>query len=111
MMLVVVFSLSPCSLKRELLAIFDIQYISSLNKVKTTSPQTYTCDSVNESSSNRISISKNSLKSKENKYFISFDALSHPKENTISQNNYSGYSTGNSPPKYILFKRLKLNLI
>ncbi|MCT2406035.1 hypothetical protein NZD88_00525 [Chryseobacterium antibioticum] len=113
MMLVMVFSLSPCSLKRDLLGIFDIQYITALNKVKTTtSAQTYACDSVTESSSNRSSVSKNSLKSKENKHFTALNAVPSPHEGAIIfQNKYSGHSTGNSPPKYILFKRLKLHLV
>ncbi|MDN5395861.1 MAG: hypothetical protein L0G39_08220 [Chryseobacterium sp.] len=113
MMLVVVFSLSPCSLKRDLLGIFDIQYITALNKVKTTaSAQTYVCDSVTESSSNRASVSKNSLKSKKNKYFTALNAVPSPHEEAmLFQNKYSGHSTGNSPPKYILFKRLKLHLV
>lgn len=112
MMLVVVFSLSPCSLKRDLLSILDIQYISGLNKVKTTIGEASVCNLSTESSSNRGSVSKNSLKSKENKYFTALDAAIYSqKGKVISQNKYSGHSTGNSPPKYILFKRLKLDLI
>ncbi|PQA90662.1 hypothetical protein B0A69_20255 [Chryseobacterium shigense] len=113
LMLVLAFSLSPCSLKRDLLDIFDIQYVSALNKVKTTtSVQTYTCDSVTESSSNTSSVSKSILKFKDKRLFTSLNAGAYPREtNIISQNNYSGHSTENSPPKYILFKRLKLHLV
>lgn len=112
MMLILSFSLSPCSVKRDLLSILDIQYISGLNKVKTTIGEASVCDLSTESSSNKGSISKNSLKSKENKYFTALDAAIYPqKGKVISQNKYSGQSTGNSPPKYILFKRLKLDLI
>jgi hypothetical protein len=38
-LLLLVFSLSPCSVKRDLLNIFDIEYIGTLNKVKTTTIQ------------------------------------------------------------------------
>lgn len=112
LMLVLAFSLSPCSLKRDLLDIFDIQYVSALNKVKTTnSVQSYSCDSETQSTSHCISTSKNSLKSKENIFFTALNRTPYPQNGSrVSQNNYSGHSTGNSPPKYILFKRLKLHL-
>ncbi|WP_223605826.1 hypothetical protein [Chryseobacterium sp. OSA05B] len=111
MMLILVFSLSPCSVKRDLLSIFDIQYISGLNKVKITdSVQSYACDSVTERSSSQVSASKSILKSKEHKYFT--DTVPSPEEGKIRfQNKYSGTTTGNSPPKYILFKRLKLHVV
>ncbi|SHE90290.1 hypothetical protein [Chryseobacterium sp. OV279] len=111
MMLILVFSLSPCSVKRDLLGLFDVQYISGLNKVKITdSVQSYACDSVTERSSSKVSVSKRILKSKNHKYFT--EAIPFPEEGTISfQNKYSGTTTGNSPPKYILFKRLKLHVV
>ncbi len=43
-MLILVFSLSPCSVKRNVLDIFDIQYISGLNKVKVASGLSLHCD-------------------------------------------------------------------
>lgn len=112
MMLILAFSLSPCSLKRDLLDIFDIQYVSALNKVKTTNPvQSYTCDSETQGSSYRTTTSKSSLKSKDNKFFTALNSTPYPQKGSpVSQNNYSGHSTGNNPPKYILFKRLKLHL-
>ncbi|MCT2561717.1 hypothetical protein [Chryseobacterium herbae] len=111
MMLILAFSLSPCSVKRDLLGIFDVQYISGLNKVKTTdSVQSYSCDSATERFSGRASASKSVLKSKEKKYFT--DTTRLPEETIIRfQNKYSGTTTGNSPPKYILFKRLKLHVV
>lgn len=111
-MLVLVFSLSPCSVKRDLLSIFDIEYISSLNKVKTTpSSQTVNCDSSTENSS-RIILSK--LSSRSGKDLFPFQSSSLTfffKEVTIFDNNYSDATSGNSPPKYILFKQLKLNVV
>ncbi|KFF18698.1 hypothetical protein IW22_18540 [Chryseobacterium sp. JM1] len=111
MMLILAFSLSPCSVKRDLLNIFDVQYISGLNKVKITdSVQSYSCDSVTERFSARASASKSVLKSKGTHYFT--DTVPSPEEGKIRfQNKYSGTTTGNSPPKYILFKRLKLHVI
>lgn len=108
-MLILAFSLSPCSVKRNVLDIFDIQYISGLNKVKTTSSLSFSCDAASASSG--ISALKNKIQKRYRDSFPGFySGTGNPEEN-ISFNEYSGYSTGNSPPKYILFKRLKLNLV
>ncbi|MGN7863063.1 hypothetical protein [Chryseobacterium sp. 22458] len=108
-MLILVFSLSPCSVKRNVLDIFDIQYISGLNKVKTTSGPSFSCDTGSVSS--QVSVSK--AQTAKNKGFVSgfTPKAKYRKEEKISFNEYSGHSTGNSPPKYILFKRLKLSLV
>ncbi len=109
-MLILVFSLSPCPVKRNILDIFDIQYISGLNKVKTTSSLSFSCDEASVSSG--ISVSKNKVQNQYNKFLSGLTAAAVSSvEEKIFLNNYSGHSTGNSPPKYILFKRLKLNLI
>ncbi|BFO64196.1 hypothetical protein [Chryseobacterium sp. KCF3-3] len=109
-MLILVFSLSPCSVKRNVLDIFDIQFISGLNKIKTTSSLSFSCDSASATSG--ISVSKNKTQSQYRNPFSDFSSTTgNSVEKKISFNNYSGHSTGNSPPKYILFKRLKLNLV
>ncbi|RXM51632.1 MULTISPECIES: hypothetical protein [unclassified Chryseobacterium] len=109
-MLILVFSLSPCPVKRDVLDIFDIQYISGLNKVKTTSGLSTNCDI--SSTSSKISISKTDAKIKQKKSFLDFNVGSRSaEEENPFLNEYSGHTTGNSPPKYILFKRLKLNLV
>lgn len=109
-MLILVFSLSPCSVKRNVLDIFDIQYISGLNKVKTTSGVSLNCDI--SSTSSKIVISKTESKSKYKGSFSFFTTnTGHTEQDKLFFNEYSGHSTGNSPPKYILFKRLKLNLV
>jgi hypothetical protein len=109
-MLILVFSLSPCSVKRNVLDIFDIEFISGLNKVKTTSFLSFSCDAA--SASSVLSVSKIKAQSQHNKFLSGFTPAVHNSvEEKIFLNTYSGHSTGNSPPKYILFKRLKLNLI
>ncbi|SIS31100.1 hypothetical protein SAMN05421768_108227 [Chryseobacterium joostei] len=109
-MLILAFSLSPCSVKRNVLDIFDIQYISGLNKVKTTSGLSQNCDIANTSS--KTSVSKTEAKIIDKKFFFAFDSTkSNIGEEKIFFNEYSGHTTGNSPPKYILFKRLKLSII
>ena len=110
MMLVVAFSLSPCSLKRDVLEVFDIQHIGTLNKVKTTTSSFSGCESFNSSS--KVSVSKADSKFKEFAFSDIFQSVNfNSEEKTFSQKTYSGNTSGNSPPKYILFKRLKLNLI
>ncbi|MEG0926943.1 hypothetical protein [Chryseobacterium sp.] len=109
-MLILVFSLSPCSVKRNVLDIFDIQYISGLNKVKTTSGLSQNCDIATHSS--KTSVSKTEARISDKKFFFAFDfTTSNIGEEKIFFNEYSGHTTGNSPPKYILFKRLKLSMI
>lgn len=110
MMLVLVFSLSPCSVKRNVLDIFDIQYISGLNKVKITSSLSSSCDTVTVSTG--VSVSKAKIQEQYKDSFSNFYSIAKKTaEKKIFFNEYSGHSTGNSPPKYILFKRLKLNLV
>jgi len=110
MMLILAFSLSPCSVKRNVLDIFDIQYISGLNKVKTTSNLASSCDFTSIFS--KISVSKTVIKAKHCNAFLDFTgSVKNIQEGNLTFNDYSGHTTGNSPPKYILFKRLKLNLV
>lgn len=109
-MLVLVFSLSPCSVKRNVLDIFDIQYISGLNKVKITSSLSFSCDMA--SASTGVSVSKAKIQGQyKDSFFNFYSTAGNSVEEKIAFNEYSGHSTGNSPPKYILFKRLKLNLV
>lgn len=110
MMLIVAFSLSPCSLKRDVLDIFDIQHISALNKIKTTAPSFSGCESFNSSS--KVSVSKSDFKFKGIALSDFLQSVNlNSEKHTFSQKSYSGNTSGNSPPKYILFKRLKLNLV
>jgi len=109
-LLLLAFSLSPCSVKRDVLNIFDIQYTGTLNKVKTTVNSTSNCDTSFQNSST-ASVFKANLKAK--KIDVSFSLNLYFKKTREEKipSNYSKTTTGNSPPKYILFKRLKLDLI
>ncbi|ASK30086.1 hypothetical protein CEY12_08150 [Chryseobacterium sp. T16E-39] len=110
-LLVLIFSLSPCSVKRDLLDIFDIQYISPLNKFKTTPNPSFSCDSSAEISSGKIVHSKKQSRSEKDFPFRSDSGLCFSAERKNIYTNFSGTASGNSPPKYILFKQLKLNVI
>ncbi|MGK6342572.1 hypothetical protein ACMGDK_10050 [Chryseobacterium sp. DT-3] len=111
MMLILAFSLSPCSVKRDVLGIFDIQHISGLNKIKTTTGSVSACDLSADTSSARTILSKANIKLKSKGSLFNSNTVFSFGEKKITLNEYSGHSTGNSPPKYILFKRLKLDLI
>ena len=110
MMLVLVFSLSPCSVKRDLLSIFDIQYISGLNKVKIASGSVLSCEGATENLSSESSVSKTDRKKHKEIPYLRRDTPSFSVCDATRISSYSGKVSGNSPPKYILFKRLKLNL-
>lgn len=110
MMLVLAFSLSPCSVKRDVLGVFDIQYFSGLNKVKTTTGTVSFCDASAERSSFAKTFSKKAQQLKNKLTFLSSDAFYNLGNVKTTFNRYSGTTSGNSPPKYILFKRLKLHM-
>ncbi|MDP9960522.1 hypothetical protein J2T04_002406 [Chryseobacterium lathyri] len=110
MMLILAFSLSPCSVKRDILGIFDIQHTSGLNKIKTTTGSVSVCDLSSDTSSARTILSKADAKHKSKGFLFNLNTVLSFGEKKITFNKYSGHSTGNSPPKYILFKRLKLDL-
>ncbi|WP_047442631.1 hypothetical protein [Chryseobacterium sp. JAH] len=110
LMLVVAFSLSPCSLKRDVLGIFDIQHISTVNKVKTTTPTFSSCQSF--SSNSKVSVFKADSKFKDDFFSALLNSCNYSSEKkTHRLKNYSGNTSGNSPPKYILFKRLKIDMV
>ncbi|WBV56660.1 hypothetical protein PFY10_20980 [Chryseobacterium daecheongense] len=109
-MLVLMFSLSPCSVKRDLLGIFDIQYISPLNKVRVTSNPAFSCDSLITNSSQKTLISSIQSKSVKGFFFYLHTCLHPLKEGKQICNTYSGTTSGNSPPRYILFQQLKLDI-
>jgi hypothetical protein len=108
--LLLAFSLSPCSVKRDVLAVFDIQHLSTLNKVKTTANPKGNCNIAHHNSSSKTSVSKANFKLNE-VFPFKLNSVANFSEDKIFQNNYTGATSGNSPPKYILFKQLKLNLV
>lgn len=109
-LLLLVFSLSPCSVKRDLLNIFDIEHIATLNKVKTTITSTTSCDISFQNYSTESTFKADKKVQKSDFSFPINLYLKNP-ETEKKLSDYSKTTTGNSPPKYILFKRLKLDLI
>ena len=109
-LLAVVFALAPCSVKSSLFSVFDIEYFQTLNKNQTTQTGTSYCE-IQESNVNQ---SENSVQ-KHKKQIPLLPVL-------VSQNQillatalhkkyiYVNVSAVNTPPLYILYKRLKSDL-
>lgn len=101
------FSLSPCTVKEILLHSVNTEYAKPLNKSKTT--QTNPC----QFASNEHQQISSAQQSKINKKTEPADIVCNyafPSYAAKIDKNYSKTSTGNSPPKYILYKRLKIDI-
>lgn len=107
MLWLIVFSLAPCTVKEAWLSIVDIDYSKPLNQSRTTAGQQ--CQFTN-TERGVVSIVK---KIKFNRQPASPD-FSIKNYRTaaaaIDTRNPKGFS-GSSPPKYILYKRLKLDVV
>ncbi len=102
----VLFSLSPCTVKEAWFHSVGIEYTTSLNKSRTTT-QTNACQ-YSSPADLYVSVVK---QSKSNKQTEPVDvAKNHPVTAHVVkiQRNSSKASSGSSPPKYILYKRLKI---
>lgn len=110
-LLAVVFALAPCSVKSSLFSVFDIEYFQTLNKNQTTQTGTSSYCEIQESNVNQ---SENSVQ-KHKKQIPLLPVV-------VSQNQillatalhkkyiYVNVSAVNTPPLYILYKRLKSDL-
>lgn len=107
MMWFVLFALSPCSVKKVLLNVAESEYKQPLNKWRTNVPAN--CH-YSQQDYQQTTVSKQS----EIKKVIEPVDFAAPRLFTATavtiQNHYSKTFSGNSPPLYILFKRLKVDL-
>lgn len=104
----VLFSLSPCTVKEVLFYSLNTDYSKPLNKSKT-STQTSSC-SYSQNEKQQISAAKKTRINKQIEPVDSFDKAYLTGYVAKDYNNYSKTSSGNSPPKYILYKRLKIDI-
>lgn len=108
-MLVVLFSLSPCSVKESVYQIFGTEYQRPVNKTKTTPSFQNTCQLQVFSAGQDIKISKISdfdlvnLADQSFHFFIAVDLIGHPHKR-------SEFTVRSGPLLFILYKRLKLGL-
>lgn len=103
----VLFALSPCVIKEVLAGTVQVEYAKPLNKSRLI--QSSSCY-ITQDNSDLISAESERNSSK----LLLLDYRPDRHFNTVQpeqklQNNYSKTFSGTSPPKYILFKRLKLD--
>ncbi|SMC75714.1 hypothetical protein [Pedobacter africanus] len=103
----IVFSLAPCTVKEAWLSTFDIDYSKPLNQSRTTVGQQ--CQFTN-AEQNTVSLVKKVRFNREPAFsdsLVKNDLVTAAE--AIDTRNLDSFS-GNSPPKYILYKRLKLDV-
>lgn len=104
----ILFSLSPCALKAVLVDSINTDFAKTLNKAQATAPIN-ACQYVRNDSRQAALVKQ--AKKDEKRLF--FDFLGHQRVVAAAVKTYGKYSkthTGNSPPKYILFKRWKFDI-
>lgn len=106
LMWLVLFSLSPCKIKEVLLHSVNTDYAKPLNNSKTTTSSSSCSYSQNENQ--QISVVRKSEINKQAEPIYLFYNKYLAGNFTEIYNDYSKTSSGNSPPKYILYKRLKI---
>lgn len=105
----VLFSLSPCVVKEALFLSVDAEYTKPLHKSKVTT------------TSNLCQFSSNENHQTSAKKQVKIEKLNDPVDLTRNpqffvrsdqtQRNSSKTFSGNSPPKYILYKRLRIDVV
>ncbi|MDD3772229.1 MAG: hypothetical protein RBT46_01530 [Weeksellaceae bacterium] len=104
----VLFALSPCVVKEAFFGISNTEYAKPFNKTRTITP-TNSCQ-YSQNEKQQISVVKQSDINKEIEPFVVSENLFFAVRSIKINNKYSKNSSGNSPPKYILYKRLKLHI-
>lgn len=105
----ILFSLSPCIVKETLLQNVSSAYSKPLNQSRAITFASSCIYAENEKT--QSSVGKKVAINRYN-YSINFlEYLYSGKQSLTAYNHYSGKFTGNSPPKYILYKRLKIAIV
>ena len=109
-LVIALFSFAPCSVKEQWLSQINIEHNNSTNKVKTTNVSTSICSEPVQSSISDSDIQKKQEKKfsepnlgDENRLYL-VEKIEFKTPYFLSENR------GNSPPKYILYQRLKISL-
>ncbi|TJZ63053.1 hypothetical protein FAZ15_01785 [Sphingobacterium olei] len=109
LLMVVVFSLLPCSNKASVLSLIDIDYEKPLNRVKTTRHLTGCFNTLEVT---KMTCSPYKIKSD---HGIAVVSTGHQRlycyNNHIFSSNFGASHQANAPPKYILYKRLKIAVV
>lgn len=102
------FALSPCVVKEAIFNVVNAEYSQPLNKSKTTAP-TNSCQ-YSQNDKQQVSVVKQSKINKQTEPAEVAKNLFFVVRSIGINTNYSNTTSGNSPPKYILYKRLKLDV-
>ena len=101
-----IFASSPCSVKEVLLSTANSEYARPLSKTKATVPGGY-CVYFPGDLLQTSAVSKSKAKSQDPLSDFVFNQSFEVFSPTV-YNRYSNIFSGNSPPRYILYKRLKI---
>ena len=107
--LLILFALAPCTVKESLLLPTGITAAKTLNAAKTT-PSGGQCSSFFKTQYKQVARQSQYAQKKQTSNHAFFFIGNYPpvvQYNTLNET----VSGGNSPPKYILFKRLKIALV
>lgn len=102
----VLLSLTPCNVKEILATGLNVEYAKPLNKSKTTAPVN-SCQYTKQTDY-QISVGEQSVVSIRKYHFSKL--TTHDYTPTLATSGFSKNFSGNSPPKYILYKRLKVDI-
>lgn len=102
----VLFSLTPCSIKEVLFHAVDLEYAKPLNKSKISK---IGCSYSQIENKQTSGTKKSKINSRITPFSFSTN-LNFALCSTKTFKDYSRISLGNSPPKYILYKRLKIDI-
>lgn len=102
----IMFALSPCVIKEAYLELVGVAYAKPLNKNKATT--TSYCQYIRHG--DQTTVARTTVTNPNRKTW--FATLVHPMSTYVAllQSKLPATCSGNSPPKYILYKRLKIAL-
>lgn len=104
----VLFALTPCTVKEIVFDTFNSTYSKPINKSRTTAPTSFCSFSTNVVA--QASVSKMAKVTKQIEPNDSYRSLCFSTQPSYFKTTFSKLTSGNSPPKYILYKRLKLDI-
>ncbi len=108
MMCFVLLSLSPCTVKEALFYTLNADYFKPLNKARATSPVN-SC-SYAQGENQQLSAAKQSTINKQLEPFYAADDQFYAAKAIKLADDNAQIAAGNSPPKYILYQRLKIDM-
>lgn len=101
--LFIIFSLAPCKVKDVMFSTTITEYTKPLNKSKTLA----SCEIVQSQDNNKVTSEQNTLVSNDTFEIRTKDYLLINYRNIVFNQNHNT----NKPPKYILFKQLKIDTL